>query len=85
MIVIRLSLTSSLFYGHFYTDTKSKRPYPLISSTHLSTISSISLSGSIFLPIPTDIFGKRKSEAYIVHWSQTSFIKFTKYYQLYFM
>ena len=85
MIVIRLSLTYSLCYSHFSLDTESKSPYFSKSITHLSTVSSISLSGSIFLPTPTDIFCKRKSEAYIIHWSHESFIKFTKYYQLYFI
>ena len=53
MIVIKLSLTSSLFYGRFYTDTESKSPYLLKSSTHLPPISSFSLSGSIVTPTPT--------------------------------
>ena len=52
VIVNSLFLTSYEFYGHFYTDTESKSPYPLTSSTNLP---SSSLSDFIVTPTPTPI------------------------------
>ena len=56
MIVISLSLTSYLFYCHFYLDTNVKTPSSLTSSTILPTRSSS--GGFIGTPTPTVYPGK---------------------------
>ena len=58
IIVINLSLKSCQFYWYCYVDTESITLYPMLSSTHLLTSSSSSISGSINTPTPNVPLGK---------------------------